>query len=634
MHHAVHPSIYRIAHSPVERSWNVALLRDPVDSLFQWDGTQLSHPDHGVVLSFASPPQIEPVTLAELPHLQHRPGDQLPEGPARQRVRLCFSKPPEDAIYALGQRTCGLRRDPGTHANWTVDPPWGHHRGMASLYQAHPYFLQHRPGRAIGVFLNSTYYSQFKLEADHVEIETLGGSYDLYITVARTPAESVELLTRLTGRPAMPPDWALGYHQSRWGYTSQDEILQLADEFQQRRIPLDVIHLDIDYMDNYRSFTFHPERFPDPKALAAELQQRNIRLVTIIDPGIRFDLDGAYSVARDGCQRGHFLKNPDGSPFSGYCWPDAALFTDYTSAEARQWWGEQQQFLFENGISGIWIDMNEPAIFSAPFSSGFSQQHPMPLALQHSEGATHAEVHNLYGHLMAKATSEGGAAWVLTRSAFVGTQRYAASWMGDNTSWWEHLQLSLPQLMSMGLSGAPFVGVDIGGFFGDCEGELLARWMEVGVFYPFMRNHSAMGTRPQEPWQFGPEIEAHVRKQIRLRHRLLPYLKHLAEEAHRHGAPILRPLFYDFPDDLESALHDDQAMFGPALMIAPIMRKGHRRRMVYFPPGAWTEVWTARAFDGPSHQVVDGPLGSMPIFARAGHDHAQVLPEVPWPQEL
>ncbi|MBT9589187.1 alpha-glucosidase [bacterium] len=632
---AIHPYIYRLRFGVEEfrprRSWNVTLLEQDCPSAFEWDGLQLRHTDFGTLLRLRQAPDWRMVTLKELPELLARPGDALPEGPARQQIRLVLQRDLEAGYYALGQRMSSMRRDPGVYCNWSLDLPAGHYRGMPSLYQAHPYLVAHRPGLALGMFLNSTWFSRFDLghgHEDEIAITTQGGEIDLYVLAAENPADLCALLADLTGRAALPPGWALGFHQSRWGYQSQDEIVSLVDEFRQRQIPLDAVHLDIDYMDEFRSFTFHPQRFPDPEGLSAGLREKGVRLVTIIDPGIRFDLHSGYPVAREGALHGHFLRNPDGSPFSGYCWPDSALFTDYARADSRAWWGEQQRSLTERGVSGIWVDMNEPAVFSSPFSQGFSQQNPIPLATAQGAGedsTVHAELHNLYGHQMAQATYEGLARlrpeerpWVLTRSAFVGTQRYAAAWMGDNQSWWEHLALTLPQLTSMGLSGSPFVGVDIGGFFGNTHAELFERWMEQAVFYPFMRNHSALGTRAQEPWRFGPEVEERVRGHIGLRYRLLPYVETLAWQAHRHGWPLLRPLFYDFPLDTEGPLYEDQAMFGPWIMLAPIAHPGHRQRMVYFPEGRWYDFWSERFVDGPGCQVWPAPLGQMPLFIRQG----------------
>ena len=607
--------------NPVERSWRSLKNRpqNPLD--WSWDGQRLEHPQWGVLLELLQPGQSRPAELKDLPELAVRAGDSLPEVPLWQlRLRR------QGSCFGQGQALGSMRRDPGRYAHWTVDPPWGHHRGLHSMYQAHPFLLEARPELALGLWLNCSWFSRFSLEDDEIVIECLGPGMELWVLPALEPSGVCRQLAQLTGQPFLPPLWALGYHQSRWGYREQDEIRQLAQKFRQLELPLDVIHLDIDYMDGYRTFSFSPERFPDPTGLAEELKSLGIQLVTILDPGLKCDLHGRYQSAREAVGEGLVLRQSDDSPFTGYCWPDSAVFCDYTLPQARQWWAQQVAALHRQGIAGMWIDMNEPAIFSAPFSSGFSQQHPPPLSLPAGpaeERTVFAEVHNLYGHLMAQATFEGLKSreerpWVLTRSAFTGTQSFAAAWMGDNNSWWEHLAATLPQLLTMGLCGQPWVGVDVGGFFGNCEGELFERWLEQAVYYPFLRNHSAMGTRSQEPWQFGPEVLERARQSLRWRYRLLPYLEVLAQLAHQQGQPLLRPLFYEFYQDAECAWRDDQAMLGPHLMIAPITRRGQRSRAVYFPPGGWVEVSSGRFFQGPCEEVIAAPLGQMPTFLREG----------------
>jgi alpha-glucosidase len=603
--------------NPERRSW-----RPPpsvLPSAWNWDGKQLLHPEYGVLLELIEPPSSRPAELRELPELSHRAGDQLPEVDLWQlRLRR------QGACFGLGQALGGLRRDPGSYAQWTVDPPWGHHRGLTSMYQAHPCLVECRPDLCLGLWLNTSWFSRCQLKGEEILWECLGPGLELWVLAAGQVSQVCQQLAQLTGQPLRPPSWALGYHQSRWGYRSQAEIEQLAGRFRELDLPLDVIHLDIDYMDGYRTFTFNQQSFPDPSGMAERLQQQGVRLVTILDPGLKCDLHGSYAPARKAVSEGLVLRQPDGSPFTGYCWPDSAVFCDFTLPQARQFWADQVGSLQALGISGMWVDMNEPAIFSAPFSSGFSQPHPPPLALPvgpPDESTSFAEVHNLYGHLMAQATAQGLAGespWVLTRSACVGTQRFAASWMGDNHSWWEHLAASLPQLMNMGLSGQPWVGVDVGGFFGDCEGELFDRWLEQAVYYPFLRNHSALDTRSQEPWEFGPEVLERARQHLRWRYRLLPYLETLAQWAHERGEPLLRPLFYDFYSDSESYWRDDQAMFGPHLMIAPICKRGQRSRVVYFPPGGWAEVSSGRVIVGPCEQLIEAPLGQMPLFLREG----------------
>jgi len=484
-----------------------------------------------------------------------------------------------------------------------------------------------------GLYLHSSCYSGFDVGAereDTLALFTLGGELDYFVFAGPTPAAVVEQLTRLTGRPALPPLWAMGYHQSRWSYASDADVRGVAHGFRSRQIPLDAIHIDIDYMDGFRVFTWGRERFPDPQGTVAALHAEQVRAVTIVDPGVKKDLSGGYAVADEGLAGRHFVHGPDGEPFSGWVWPGESLFPDFCRDATRSWWGEHHAALTELGVDGIWCDMNEPAIVDRPFSERGANDHPIPLASRHGEAgeALHTETHNLYGHLMARATNEGLARlrperrpWVLTRSGFVGTQRWAASWMGDNSAWWEHLEMSLPQLASMGLCGSPHVGVDIGGFYDNSSPELFARWFELGTFYPFMRGHKNCRTRVHEPWALGPEVEAIARAAIERRYRLLPYLYTLAHRAHRSGEPIWRPLFYDFPDTPELHQIEDQVMIGPQLMIAPVYQPGVRRRLIELPPGTWYDFHTGAEVTG-SHGkrawIADAPLGTIPILVRGG----------------
>jgi alpha-glucosidase len=579
------------------------------------------------------PPSWRDVELADTT-ITARAGDALPPGRFARQVSARKRMATGEAYLGLGQRTGSLDRRGRALSNWNIDEPsLGHTRLHDNLYQSHPVLMAVRPELAWGLFLNVTSYSQFDVgaaELDALGIRALGGELDTYVFAGPAPADVIEQLTRLTGRPALPPLWALGFHQSRWGYRSADEMHELAAEFRAREIPLDAIHFDIDYMRDYRDFTWDPERFPDPKGLVASLSERGVRVVTIIDPGVRHELGRDYRPAEEGLLAGRFLEREDGSPFSGYCWPDAALFPDFARADVRAWWGAlHAESHVDVGVAGVWNDMNEPSIFERPFSEGFSDQAPMPLATAHGEAherAPHAEVHNAYGLLMSRATCEGLAGlrpeirpWVLTRSAYTGIQRYAASWMGDNCSWWEHLQLSFPQLGGMGLSGSPFVGVDVGGFAENCSPELFARWIEAAIVYPFLRVHSGVGTARQEPWAFGPEVEELARQMIRLRYRLLPYIYTLAHESAATGAPLLRPMPYAFPELEELYSLDDQVMLGSNLLFAPITAPGRAHRMVSFPPGAWYDLHSGELMTdapGVSHQVVHAPLGRPALFAR------------------
>lgn len=532
-------------------------------------------------------------------------------------------------FFGFGERTGMLSKLGRRMINWTVDPPLGHGPGTDPLYMAIPVCMALRPGLAYGVFLNNTWRTAFDIGSDRYGIWTMeaaDGELDYYVMFGPTPAEVLASLGLLLGTMPLPPRWALGYHQSRWSYETEAVVRELAAEFRNRDIPCDVIHLDIGYMDGYRVFTWDPQRFPDPQALLADLRQAHFRTVAIIDPGVKIDPD--YQVYQQGLERDMFVRRANGEVFSGYVWPDAVAFSDYMRPEVRQWWGDLQRVLVDQGIDGIWNDMNEPTSFVRPFSEGLSAAGTIDLdAVQglDDERASHAEVHNLYGSMMSRATYEGlqrhrgdERPFVLTRSAFAGIQRWSAGWMGDNRSWWEHLEMALPQLLNMGLSGVPFVGVDIGGFFGNATGELFARWMQFGILMPFCRGHSAIRTERHEPWVFGPRVETICRAYLKLRYRLLPYLYTLFWEAAQHGTPILRPLLYHFPDDPVTYQIHDQVLLGSALLAAPIYHPGREHRAVYLPAGEWYDWWTDEVIAGPAHLLAYAPLERMPLYARAG----------------
>jgi alpha-glucosidase len=537
-------------------------------------------------------------------------------------------------FYGFGERTGSLDKLGHQLINWAIDQ-YRYGPGTDPLYIAIPTFLALRPGLAYGVFFNNTWHSRFDMGASRPgtwQMQAAGGELDYYVVYGPTPAEVMAGFGELLGTMPLPPRWALGYHQSRWSYRSADETRELAAEFRRRDIPCDAIHLDIDHMDGYRNFTWHPQRFPDPRTLIADLRRAGIRTVPIVDAGVKIDPD--YQVYVDGMERDMFVRRADGETFHGYVWPDDSVFADFTRPEARAWWGEQQGALAALGIGGVWNDMNEPTVFALPFSQGGGA--PGTLDLDAPQGpagerTTHAETHNLYGSGMAQASYEGlrrdlGARpFVLTRSGYAGIQRWSACWMGDNMSRWEHLEMAMPQLLNMGLSGVPFVGTDIGGFYGNASGEMFARWMQFGALTPFCRGHSSSDTERHEPWVFGPEIEAICHAYLRLRYRLLPYLYTLFWEASRRGAPVLRPLLYHFPDDSDTYQIHDQVMLGPWLMAAPIYQPGRRHRSIYLPAGRWYDWWTGEPIDGPQHLLAHAPLDRMPLYVRAG----AILPSGP-----
>ena len=330
--------------------------------------------------------------------------------------------------------------------------------------------------------------------------------------------------------------------------------------------------------------------------MIADLRRDGFRAVTIIDPGVK--ADKKYFVYQEGLKKNYFVKKQNGKVFHGYVWPDDSVFADFTRDDVRDWWGELQKHLTDKGVSGIWNDMNEPAVFSKPFSAGVGNTGTIDLDAKQSD-TTHAEAHNVFGYNMARASYEGlrkllpdERAFTLTRSGFAGMQKFSAGWSGDNHAWWEHLETSLPQACNMGLSGVSFLGADIGGFNSDASPELFARWMQVGSLYPFARGHSHTDSIYQEPWRFGERVEKICRDYLRLRYRLLPYLYSLFYESSQHGTPIWRPMFYHYPNDERTYHLHDQVMIGDSILVAPIYKANCDRRVVYLPQGEWFDYWT------------------------------------------
>jgi alpha-glucosidase len=542
---------------------------------------------------------------------------------------------PAEHFYGFGERTGLLDKIGRRLTNWTIDA-LDHNVLTDEMYQAIPCFVSLQPQIGYGIFLNSTHWSRFDMGADQAGVYRMETridagmavpELDYYLIYGPQPAQILETYTALTGRMPLPPKWALGYHQCRWSYRSEQEVRQLAQEFRQRQIPCDVIHLDIDYMNGFRVFTWNPDRFPNPAALIQDLDQEGFRIVTIVDPGVKFEPDDPYEVLETGLAENYFVRHRNGRILHGYVWPDRSVFPDFMRAEVRQWWGDCQQALTDAGVAGIWNDMNEPAFKNRPF--GDPGEHiPFPLDTPQgdpTELSNHAETHNLYGLMMARAAAEGleklrpnQRSFVLTRSGYAGVQRWSSVWTGDNHSRWEYLEMSLPMLCNLGLSGVAFVGADIGGFSGNATAELFARWMQVGVLYPLMRAHTVNESARHEPWCFGEKIEQICRQYIELRYQLLPYLYTLFWQASVTGAPILRPLLYEFPNDPQTSQLADQVMLGGAIMAAPVLRPGVEYRAVYLPEGTWFDWWTGERFTGPQHMLVQTPLHHMPLYVRAG----------------
>jgi len=532
---------------------------------------------------------------------------------------------PSDAhFYGLGQRTAGLDLRGGSYVNWNTDPRT-YDPSDDPVNLCVPFLLAlHAGGRqGYGLLLQNTARSRFDLGREDagvlsIEVEDEHLAYEFFYGPALR--DVLARFTERVGRPALLPRWALGYHQSRWSYFPQERVRRLARDFRAvHHVPCDAIHLDIHYMDGYRCFTWDPRRFPDPAGLIADLHAQGFKVVVIVDPGIK--ADPRYRVFREGLERGHFCRYPDGRLFIGPVWPGNCAFPDFTDPRAREWWGGLHRPLVEAGVDGIWDDMNEPALFGEDGAT-------IPGPVRHDldgEGGDHRRAHNVYGLMMARATAEGlerlrpdRRPFVLTRSGWTGVQRYAAHWTGDNRSTWGSLRLALPMVLGLGLSGVAFTGADVGGFAGFPSGELFTRWLQLGIFLPFLRAHTYLNSPDQEPWSWGEPYLSINRETIRLRYRLLPYLYTALWQCTRNGVPLARPLLLAFQDDPSVHALGDQFLCGDALLVAPVLEEGATRRAVYLPAGVWTDLWTDARYEGPARVEVEAPLERIPVFVRAG----------------
>jgi alpha-glucosidase len=483
--------------------------------------------------------------------------------------------PSGTSLYGTGEVAGSLLRNGRRTVCWNTDS-FQYDLKTESLYQSHPWVLAVREdGSAFGVLADTTWRCEIDLGGDAAQPEINfrcdGPSPAVYIVERASPQEVVRALADLTGHMPMPPRWALGYHQCRWSYEPEGRVREIARGFRSRRMPCDVIWMDIDYMDGFKCFTFDPKKFPSPRVLNEDLRRLGFRSIYMIDPGIK--AEEGYFVYEAGKDGDHFVKTAEGREFNGMVWPGACAFPDFTRQRTRRWWAELYREYMAHGIDGVWNDMNEPSVFDGPGKT-------MPIENIHRADAElggpgpHARYHNVYGMLMVRASREGmerarpdQRPFILTRSNFLGGHRYAATWTGDNESTWEHLAWSIPMALNLGLSGQPFVGPDIGGFFGQSDPALFARWMGIGALLPFARAHTIKDSVDHEPWSFGPETEHICRQALERRYRLLPYLYTLFREASVTGLPVARPLFFADPADTALRNADDSFLLGADVLV-------------------------------------------------------------------
>jgi alpha-glucosidase len=533
----------------------------------------------------------------------------------------------DEKFFGLGEKTGRLDKRGNEWVMWNSDIP-GYTDQTDPLYQSHPFFIGVRTVGAYGIFFDNTYKTYFNMGAGNHRFYSFRaerGEMNYYYIFGPTIKKVITRYSELIGRMPLPPLWALGYQQCRWSYFPEAEVRTLAQTFRDKQIPCDVIYLDIHYMNGYRCFTWDKSRFPDPAKMLSDLRAQGFKIVVIIDPGIK--VDPGYWVYEEGLKADHFVKFPDGQVYVGDVWPGPSHFANFTVPATRKWWGGLHRQFVEQGIAGFWNDMNEPAVWGKA----------VPDLVMFDEGnkkVSQKKIHNVFGHLMAQATYEGlrelrpnERPFILTRAGFAGTQRYAATWTGDNVATEEHLEMAIRMCLGLGLSGVPFVGSDVGGFIKTPSPELFARWIQVGAFTPLFRTHSEFNSSEQEPWSFGDWVEDIARQYIRLRYELMPYLYNALRQSAETGLPIMRPLFLEFQDDPQAYDWQNytEYLFGEEILVAPVTRMGHRVKKVYLPTGPagspvtrWYDYWENKIYDGGKYIFVDAPPERLPLFVRAG----------------
>lgn len=551
--------------------------------------------------------------------------------------------------YGLGDKSCALDMRGQKLQNWNSDS-FGYGKNTDPLYRSIPFYYGLDNGMAYGIFLHNSNRSIFDFDSKRTgicTIEACGGQMDYFFIYGPALDAVAQQYMNMTGKPELPPLWALGFHQCRWSYFPESRVLDIAKTFREKEIPCDAIYLDIDYMDGYRCFTWDQDHFPKPKKMIKKLRKKGFHTVVMIDPGIRVDED--YHVYQEGMKIDAFCRRTDGDLMKGPVWPPVCVWPDYTNPEVRKWWGPLYKDLYvRDDVSGFWNDMNEPAVFKVHHLT-FPEE-----VFHHFEGqgANHAKAHNIYGQQMARATYEGlkdlkpeKRPFLVTRATFSGGQRFAAVWTGDNLADWEHLRLANIQCQRMSLSGYSFVGTDIGGFAGVPTGELLVRWLQLAIFHPFYRIHS-MGNNvdgaaeaeadmvaaaernnrlDQEPWSFGSEYELLAKAAIELRYELLPLIYTAFYQHIQDGLPLLRSLAFVDQADRNTHKRENEFMFGDHLLISPVLKEGAKTVSTYLPRGEWLDYYSGRVYAGQKRYRIAVQLDRMPIFVRAG----SVIPHFP-----
>lgn len=577
-----------------------------------------------------------------------------------KETNLIYKMQKDDVVYGLGETLGALNKRGKIYQFYATDDPL-HTPDKKALYGSHPFMILDGE-KSFGLFIDYPSEIIFDIgftHKDYIKITIFSKDLDIYLFECDEKLTIIKEYFALTGKPYIPPKWAFGFQQSRWSYFSEEEVRYVANKYRELDIPLDVIYTDIDYMDGYKVFTINRETFPNYEGMVKDLAQKGIKVIPIIDPGVK--IEEGYHVYEEGKMNKYFCVDKNREDFVAAVWPGLTHFPDFLNSDVRKWWGRQYKIFTDMGIKGVWNDMNEPSIFYTPtrvqklFESlekakveenelgqklSLIQENIKNIPnnredyksfyhkLDDGTLINHDLVHNLYGLKMTEAASEAlktllpnERPLLLSRSSYPGLHRMASIWMGDNMSWWEHMLVNIRLLQSLNMMGFFYTGADIGGFGGDASPELVIRWMQLGVFNPFYRNHAALNTRPQEPWQFDEESLNIMRDTVRLRYALLPYTYSEYMNSVKESEPFIKPLSFVFDGKKEKDI-EDQFMYGNSLMVAPVHEQNKKGRYVYLPDVKWLN-WTATKFEErnmtvykPGDYYIEAELSQIPLFIK------------------
>ena len=544
-------------------------------------------------------------------------------------VKMSKQSHDSDNFYGLGDKPTNFNLKGKRTSNWNTDQ-YAYAKDMDEVYKTVPFYIGLSDKKAYGIFFDNTFKTHFDFCYERRNVMSFwadGGEMNYYFFYGPEMSNVVKAYTDLTGKPELPPMWAMGYHQSKWSYYPEANVRELTSKFRDLSFPCDAVYLDIDYMDEFRCFTWDKTRFPNPKKMISDFEKEGFKTVVIIDPGIKIDKD--YEVFQEGLEQDFFCKRADGAYIKGKVWPGECYFPDFTNPKVREWWaGLYKGLMLEDGLHGVWNDMNEPAVMEVPGKT-------FPKDVRHNYDGnfcSHRKAHNIYGMQMARATYHGvkrnGSSkrpFVITRATYSGGQRYTSSWTGDNIATWEHLWLANIQVQRMSLSGMGFVGTDIGGFAEHPSGELFTRWVQLGVFHPFTRVHSSGHHGDQEPWSFDEQVLSITRKFVELRYQLLPYIYTMYYNYVTYGDPMIKPLVYFDQEDAQTHYRSDEFVFGDQLLVCPIQEPNALGRRMYIPKGKWYNYWTNEVVEGGKEIWVAAAMDILPLFVKEG----AIIPKYP-----